>query len=75
MATLTVRNIPEDVLRSLKTLARMNHRSMEEELRRLIESKAMDRLSVLRQVEASWKRQKRPTTRREVERWIRESRP
>ncbi|MGM0578005.1 MAG: FitA-like ribbon-helix-helix domain-containing protein [Myxococcota bacterium] len=75
MPTVTIRNVPEDVLQRLKTLARRNNRSMEEELRHLIASKTAERLSVLTQIEESWEAQSRPTTPDEVDAWIRGSRP
>ena len=74
MATVTIRNVPDEVLARLKELARANHRSMEEELRRLLAERAMDRMSVLEQIEAAYGRQRRPTQADEVDRWIRESR-
>ena len=38
MATLTVRNVPIKVVKSLKTLARRNRRSMEQEARETLRS-------------------------------------
>ena len=75
MATLTIRNVPDETVNALKEMAKRNGRSMEEELRRLISAQVMDRLSVMRQIEESWKKHKMPTTKEEVDRWIRESRP
>lgn len=75
MPTVTIRNVPEGVLRRLKALARINHRSMEEELRRLIASKVVDRLSALRQIDESVMKQRRRPKREEVDSWLRASRP
>jgi hypothetical protein len=75
MATLTIRNVPEETVEALKEMASRNGRSMEEELRRLISAQVMDRLSVMRQIDESVQKQTRPTTREEVDRWIRERRP
>lgn len=75
MATLTVRKVPDVVIRALKEMARRNARSMEQEVRCLLESVALDRLSACRQIEESWKRQARSTAAEEVERWIKDSRP
>ncbi len=70
MATLTIRNVPEKVTKSLKTLARKNHRSMEQEVRELINEHVGERLSVLDQIEAGWVKQTRRPTAAEVEGWI-----
>jgi plasmid stability protein len=70
MATLTIRNVPDKVTKSLKTLARKNHRSMEQEVRELINEHVGERLSVLDQIEAGWVKQTRRPTAAEVEGWI-----
>lgn len=70
MATLTIRNVPDKVAKSLKTLARKNHRSMEQEVRELINEHVGERLSVLDQIEAAWVKQTRRPTAAEVEGWI-----
>ena len=70
MATLTIRNVPDKVTKSLKTLARKNHRSMEQEVRELINEHVGERLSVLHQIEAAWVKQTRRPTAAEVEGWI-----
>ena len=62
MATLTIRNVPPKVVKSLKTVARQNRRSMEQEVRDLLEAHVAERASVLKQIEASWlKQSKRPS--------------
>ena len=70
MATLTIRNVPDKVAESLKTLARKNRRSMEQEVRELINEHVGERLSVLDQIEAAWGKQTRRPTAAEVEGWI-----
>jgi len=70
MATLTIRNVPDKVTKSLKTLARRNHRSMEQEVRELINEHVGERLSVLGQIEAAWVKQTRRPTAAEIEGWI-----
>jgi plasmid stability protein len=70
MATLTVRNVPENVVKSLKSLAQRNGRSMEQEVRELLEEHIEERLSILDQIEASWEKQARRPTAAEVESWI-----
>lgn len=70
MATLTVRNVPTKVVKSLKTLARRNRRSMEQEVRALLAQHVGDRLALLDEIEQSWTRQARRPKPREVEMWI-----
>ena len=70
MATLTVRNVPTKVVKSLKTLARRNRRSMEQEVRAVLEQHVGDRLALLVEIERSWTRQARRPKPREVDTWI-----
>ena len=70
MATLTIRNVPDKVAKSLKTLARKNRRSMEQEVRELISEHVGERVSVLDQIQAAWGKQARRPTATEVEGWI-----
>jgi plasmid stability protein len=74
MATLTIRNVPTKVVRSLKSLARRRRRSMEQEVRELIEGHIAERRSVIAQIEAGWSRQSRRPTADEVDAWIRAGR-
>ena len=75
MRTLTVRNVPDEVLRALKEMARRNRRSMEQEVRHILEATTLDRLSACAQVEEAWGAQSRPTGKEEVDRWVKSSRP
>ena len=70
MPTLTIRNVSPQIVKSLKALARRNRRSMEQEVRDLIEEQVGERLSVLEQIEGSWTKQARRPTAREVENWM-----
>jgi plasmid stability protein len=70
MATLTIRNVPSKVVRSLKTLARRNKRSMEQEVRAVLEEHVGDRTAVLDEIERSWTRQTRRPKADEVDSWI-----
>ena len=69
-ATLTIRNVPMRIVRGLKSLARRTGRSMEQEVRDLLEQHVAERSSVLRQIEASWKQQARRPSASEVDAWI-----
>lgn len=75
MPTLTIRNVPARVVRSLKALARRRRRSMEQEIRELLEDHVAERQSVLEQIEAGWSRQTRRPTAAEIEAWIGAGRP
>jgi len=70
MPTLTIRDVPATVVKSLKALARRRHRSMEQEVRELLETHVSERRSVLHQIEAAWSRQTRRPTADEVNAWI-----
>ncbi len=75
MPTLTVRNVPMTIVKSLKSLARRHNRSMEQEIRDLLEGYVTERHSVLEQIEAGWTKQARRPTAREVDAWIGVGRP
>ncbi|MHB1826514.1 MAG: FitA-like ribbon-helix-helix domain-containing protein [Steroidobacteraceae bacterium] len=69
-ATLTIRNVPTHVVRNLKALAKRQGKSMEQEVRDLLEEHAGDRSSVLEQIETSWTKQARRPSAGEIDEWI-----
>jgi hypothetical protein len=69
-ATLTIRNVPLRVVRNLKSIAKRSHRSMEQEVRDLLEEYVGERSAVLGQIEGSWDGQSRRPAATEVESWI-----
>jgi plasmid stability protein len=75
MATLTIRNVKPETVQSLKKLAASNQRSMEQEVRNLLEGHVGDRLSAIEQIEAGWKDLKRRPTAEEIDSWKRMGRP
>lgn len=75
MPTLTIRNVPARVVRSLKALARRRRRSMEQEIRELLAEHVAERQSVLEQIEAGWTRQTRRPSATEIDAWIGVGRP
>lgn len=75
MATLTIRNVPPRVVSALKNQAKRHNRSMEQEVRALLESAVADRASVLQQVREAWTRQARRPDAREIQSWLDASRP
>jgi plasmid stability protein len=74
MPTLTIRNVPARIVKSLKARARTRRRSMEQELRELLEEQFPERLSVFAQIEAGWEKQTRRPSAREIESWIKAGR-
>jgi plasmid stability protein len=70
MATLTIRNVPPRLVQSLKKLAKQRRNSMEAQVRELLEESVGERLSVLEQIEDSWKLQTRRPSAHEIEDWV-----
>ena len=70
MPTLTIRNVPAKTVKTLKSLARRNNHSMEQEVRDLLEGYIAERRSVLEQIEAGWDDQTRRPTAKEIDTWI-----
>ena len=67
MATLTIRNVRPGVV---KSLARRKGRSMEQEVRELLEGYVAERRSILEQIERAWATQTRRPTAKQIESWI-----
>ncbi len=73
MPTITIRNLPPDVLRRIKLTAARNGRSMEEEVRAVLRSRYESRAEFVAKIRESWKNM--PKTRAEdIERWIAQTR-
>jgi death-on-curing protein len=70
MPTITVRNVPAKVVQSLKALAKRHNRSMEQEVRELLEGYVVERRAVLDQIETGWQKQARRPTAAEVDGWM-----
>jgi plasmid stability protein len=70
MATLTIRNVPQRTVRSLKALARRSGHSMEQEVRDLLETSVHERVAVLEEIEGGWDAQARRPGAGEIDRWI-----
>lgn len=73
MAALTIRNLPNDVVKRLKSSAARNRRSMEQEVRELLRERYAQRADVLKQIRESWK-ELPETSAKNVNRWVRTSR-
>ena len=50
--TLTLRDVPEPVVRALRDRARRNNRSMQKEILSILQDTALDRASLARQLSA-----------------------
>ena len=74
MATLTVRNVPDDVVERIKNAAAQRGHSMEQEVRELIETRFQAKNEALRRIRERWK-DLPETTPEEIERWIETGRP
>ena len=74
MSTLTIRNVRPAVVKALKAVARKSHRSMEQQVRELLEDYVAERRSVLEQIEAGWAAQPHRPTAEQVDDWIRAGR-
>ena len=73
MATITVRNIPEEVITMIKNRARRNKRSMEQEIRTILSEVVLDRERAMKRIESLRQQQKRPISKEEVDAWLRKS--
>lgn len=68
LATLTIRNLPEELVERLKSAARENGRSMEQEVRTLLQRRYASRGQVLRRIRERWEGLPAVTP-EEAERW------
>jgi hypothetical protein len=68
MANLTIRNLPDDLVQRIKTVAATKGHSMEQEIRESLEIRYATRLNVISRIRQRW--QALPTnTPDEVEQW------
>ncbi len=74
MATLTIRNVPEDVVDRLKETAGRRRRSMEQEVRELLIERYPDRSERLGAIRERWERFPSPSA-EQVDGWIEKGRP
>lgn len=54
MATLTIRNLPDDLVKRIKEMAANKGHSMEQEVRELLQNKFASRSQVLQRVQQRW---------------------
>lgn len=70
MATITVRNVPPEMVEALKALARERGSSMEQEVRTIIGEYVGERQALLEQIESCWAEQSRRPAPEEIDTWI-----
>ncbi len=75
MVTLTIRDVPEEQVQALKERAQKNRRSMQAELLVILDQVLQTRAQALQQIEESWQNQNRSTKSKEIESWLKASRP
>jgi hypothetical protein len=68
MGTLTIRSLPEKVIQGVKISAELNKRSMEQEIRELLQRRYGPRSEVLLRIRNRWKVLPRAEA-NEVEQW------
>ncbi len=73
--TLTLRNVPEPVLRALRSRARRNRRSMQKEIISILQEAAVDRSSLADQLREMRERMRAKMTLDEIHQAIEEGRP
>ncbi len=73
MATLTIRNLPDELVERLKEAAAREGRSMEQEVRDLLQRRYAARRDVLARVEERWQQYPK-ASREEIASWIAEGR-
>ena len=61
MATLTIRNVPDDLVGRLKKVAAQQGRSMEQEVRLLLETRYAERSELLERIRSRWDLSRVPT--------------
>ena len=73
MATLTIRNLPEDLIDRLKASAKASNRSMEQEVRELLEARYQKKSQLLKSIRESWE-ELPETPAHKLENWRQEGR-
>jgi len=68
MGTLTIRSLPEEVIQGVKTSAKLHKRSMEQEIRELLQRRYGPRSEVLLRIRNRWEVLPR-TEANEIEQW------
>ena len=74
MATLTIRDLPDELVERLKSVARSHGHSMEQEVRSLLEARYAPRATVIARIQDRWA--ELPEIQAEdLDAWLAEGRP
>ena len=74
MATLTIRNLPDELIERLKASAKAGNRSMEQEVRELLEARYQQKTDLIQAIKNSWK-ELPETSAKDMDAWRQEGRP
>ena len=74
MATLTIRNLPDELIERLKASAKAGNRSMEQEVRELLEARYQQKSDLIKAIKSSWK-ELPETSAKDMDSWRYEGRP
>ena len=74
MTTLTIRNLPAELIKRLKDRAKRNGRSMEQEAREILDQRLAARGELLSEMRARWQDISSPPSASEVAGWIKTGR-
>jgi plasmid stability protein len=74
MATLTIRNVSDDLVQRLKNVAQSKGRSIEQEVRKLLQGRYANRSQILARARKRWEKLPNATP-DEIKRWKEEGRP
>lgn len=69
MATITIRNLSEDLVERIKSAASQKGLSMEQEVREVLQYRYMRKQKALSRIRARWNSNQAPTA-EEVQQWI-----
>ena len=74
MATLTIRNLSDDLIERLKASAKASNRSMEQEVRELLEARYQEKKQLIKSIKQSWD-ELPETSAQTMDAWRQEGRP
>ena len=74
MATLTIRNLPDELIERLKASAKAGNRSMEQEVRELLEARYQQKSHLIEAIKQSWNTLPE-TSAKTMDTWRHEGRP
>ena len=69
MPAITIRNLPDDLVARVKATAASHGRSMEEDVRQLLQYRFRSKEDILQELPTQWKRRGQPAA-EEIDAWI-----